>query len=85
MRRLSLSSEFTVELALSEPELTPRELARHITGLGCYRTSNGFERLNKEIKRRTKVATVFPDEASLLQLVTAIVSDVSEEWETGRI
>jgi len=49
------------------------------------RTSNSLERLNKEIKRRTRVATLFPNEASLLRLVTAIVSEVSDEWETGRI
>ena len=48
------------------------------------RTSNALERLNKEIKRRTRVATMFPNEASLLRLVTAIVSEISEEWETGR-
>jgi putative transposase len=48
------------------------------------RTTNGLERLNKEIKRRTRVATLFPNEASLLRLVTAIVAEVSEEWEAGR-
>ena len=49
------------------------------------RTSNVLERLSKEIKRRTRVATLFPNEASLLRLVTAILSEVSEEWETGRV
>ena len=49
------------------------------------RTTNGLERLNKEIKRRTRVATLFPNEASLLRLVTAIVVEISEEWEAGRI
>ena len=49
------------------------------------RTTNSLERLNKEIKRRTRVATLFPNEASLLRLVTAIVVEISEEWETGRI
>jgi transposase-like protein len=49
------------------------------------RTSNSLERLNKEIKRRTRVATLFPNEASLLRLVTAIVSEISEEWETGKV
>ena len=49
------------------------------------RTSNSLERLSKEIKRRTRVAGLFPNEASLLRLVTAILSEVSEEWETGRI
>jgi transposase-like protein len=49
------------------------------------RTTNSLERLNKEIKRRTRVATLFPNEASLLRLVTAIVSEVSEDWEASRI
>lgn len=44
------------------------------------RTSNISERLNKEIKRRTRVATIFPNEDSCLRLVTAIVMEVSEEW-----
>jgi putative transposase len=49
------------------------------------RTSNMLERLNKEIKRRTRVATLFPNEASLLRLVSAVLIEVSEEWETGKI
>lgn len=49
------------------------------------RTSNLLERLNREIKRRTRVATLFPHEASLLRLVSAVLSEVSEEWETGKV
>lgn len=48
------------------------------------RTTNGLERLNKEIKRRTRVATLFPNEASVLRLATAVVMEISEDWETGR-
>ncbi len=48
------------------------------------RTSNLMERVNREIRRRTRVATLFPNEASLLRLVTAVVAEISEEWETGR-
>ena len=48
------------------------------------RTTNGLERLNQEIKRRTRVATLFPNEKSLLRLVTAILAEVSDEWETGK-
>jgi transposase-like protein len=48
------------------------------------RTTNGLERLNKEIRRRTRVATLFPNEASLHRLVTAVVMEISEDWETGR-
>jgi len=48
------------------------------------RTSNAVERVNKEIKRRTRVATLFPNEASCLRLVTAVVMEISEDWQTGR-
>jgi putative transposase len=62
-----------------------------LTVLGCppphhrrLRTTNGLERLNREIKRRTRVATLFPNEASLLRLVSAVLSEISDEWETQR-
>ena len=48
------------------------------------RTSNMSENLNLQIKRRTRVAGLFPNEASVLRLVTAILMETSEEWETGR-
>jgi len=48
------------------------------------RTTNMLERLNKEIKRRTRVATLFPNEASLLRLVSAVLMETSETWETGK-
>jgi transposase-like protein len=48
------------------------------------RTTNMLERVNKELKRRTRVATLFPNQASLLRLVTAVLMELSEEWETGK-
>lgn len=48
------------------------------------RSTNMVERLNREIKRRTRVATLFPNEASLLRLVSSILIETSEEWESGR-
>ena len=48
------------------------------------RTTNVLERLNREIARRTRVATLFPNDESLLRLVTAVVMEISEDWETGR-
>jgi transposase-like protein len=47
------------------------------------RTNNPLERVNKEIKRRTRVVSIFPDEASCLRLVSALLLEISEEWETG--
>jgi len=48
------------------------------------RSTNLIEWLNKEILRRTRVATLFPNEASLLRLVSAVLIEITEEWETGR-
>ena len=48
------------------------------------RTSNGIERLNKEIKRRTRVAVLFPNSASALRLVTGVIIEIHEEWVTGK-
>ncbi len=48
------------------------------------RTTNGLERFNQEIKRRTRVVRIFPNRASCLRLVTALAVEQSEEWVTGR-
>lgn len=48
------------------------------------RTTNMLERLNRELKRRTRVATLFPNDASLLRLVTGVLMEISEEWETTK-
>lgn len=47
------------------------------------RTTNLVERMNEEIRRRTKVARLFPNEASCLRLVTAIVMEIAEDWQTA--
>jgi len=44
------------------------------------RTTNTLERLNQEINRRTRVARLFPNEESLLRLVSAIEMEISEDW-----
>ena len=48
------------------------------------RTTNMLERQNNEIKRRTRVATLFPNEASLLRLVTAVLIEINDEWIGGK-
>ena len=48
------------------------------------RTTNMLERLHEEIKRRTRVARLFPNEASLLRLVSAIEMELSEDWIAGK-
>jgi transposase-like protein len=62
--------------------------------LACYafpaahrsriRTTNGVERLNQELKRRTRVVRIFPGRGALLRLVTALAMEQSEEWVSGR-
>jgi transposase-like protein len=49
------------------------------------RTTNGLERLNREIKRRTRVASLFPNETSLLRLASALLVEIDEEWQTGKV
>jgi transposase-like protein len=48
------------------------------------RTVNVVERLNEEVKRRTRVARLFPNEASCERLVTAVVAEIHEEWVSGK-
>jgi transposase-like protein len=48
------------------------------------RTSNVMERGNLEIRRRTRVATLFPNEVSCLRLVSAVLVELHEEWVTGK-
>jgi transposase-like protein len=49
------------------------------------RTSNFLERLSQEIKRRTRIVRVFPNETSCQRLISAILMERNEEWEYGRI
>jgi putative transposase len=49
------------------------------------RTTNGLERVSQEIRRRTRVVRIFPNEASCLRLISAILMEISETWETGRV
>jgi transposase-like protein len=49
------------------------------------RTTNVLERTNREIRRRTRVATLFPNEASCLRLVSAVLMEISEDWQTDKV
>ena len=49
------------------------------------RTSNMLERVSQEIKRRTRVVRIFPNPSSCLRLVSAVLMETSEDWETGKI
>lgn len=56
----------------------PKEHRRKI------RTSNGIERINREIKRRTRVAVLFPNKESALRLVTGVIIEIHDDWVTGK-
>jgi putative transposase len=48
------------------------------------RTSNGLERLNEEIRRRDRVIRIYPNEASAIRLIGALLIEHDERWGTGR-
>lgn len=48
------------------------------------RTTNGVERLNEEIRRRERVIRIFPNEASVIRLMGALLMEQDEKWQTGR-
>ena len=49
------------------------------------RTTNMLERVHKELNRRTRVAGLFPNEASLLRLTSAVLMELDEQWQSGKI
>jgi putative transposase len=46
-------------------------------------TTNGVERLHREVRRRASVVSIFPNPAACLRLVSAILTEISEKWLTG--
>jgi len=48
------------------------------------RTTNGNERVNQELKRRSRVVRIFPNRASCLRLAAALLKEWHEDWVTGR-
>ena len=57
----------------------PREHHKHL------KSTNLLERLNQEIKRRTHVVRIFPNEASCLRLIRALACEQHEEWLDGPV
>ena len=91
---LRLASELAAYWRQSHPRVA-EHLEEHIEEcLSCLtfpeshrqriRTTNGLERLNQEIKRRTRVVRIFPNRGACLRLVRALAVEQSEEWLTGR-
>ncbi len=67
-------------VAVSSHELwkSPRSAHRRL------RTINGLENLNQQIRRQTRVVGIFPNPASALRWISAVLSEIHEEWLTGR-
>ena len=80
--------------AVSAPRLSAWMEANLAEGFSVYdfplehrrtiRTTNSLERINREIRRRTRVVGVFPNEASCLRLVSALLMETSEEWQISK-
>jgi transposase-like protein len=91
---LRLLDIFIKDYSMNAPELADWAEKAIPEGLAVFqmpvehrlriRTSNMLERLNREIKRRTRVAGLFPNTISCLRLVTAVAMEKSDDWETGR-
>ena len=92
----ALLDEVTSELLWGAPVSTARTARDGFAETPAYteyppehwcriRTNNGIERINREIKRRTRVVGTFPDGSSALMLVTARLKYIAEhKWGERR-
>ncbi len=92
---LELASSVAEKWRRNGHEKIARHLEEHVEEcLSCLafpeshrrriRTTNGLERFNQELKRRTRVVRIFPNREACLRLVSALAVEQSEEWLTGR-
>jgi transposase-like protein len=49
------------------------------------RTTNGLKRINRELRRRTRVTSIFPNPESCLRLISALLAELDDEWMTSKV
>ncbi len=91
---LSLAREVVERWSASHPAVAAWVEVGVEATLACFsfpephrrriRSTNGLERFNQELKRRTRVVLIFPNREACLRLVTALCVEQSEEWLSGR-
>ena len=94
------SAEFFLRKAIEKYEKTASKLADWLEtnipeGLTVFafppahrrllRTTNGLERVSREVHRRTRVVGIFPNEAACLRLVSAVLMEIDDAWQVGRV
>jgi putative transposase len=94
------SAEIFLQKAIKKYEKTASKLAAWLEanipeGLTVFafpaahrrliRTTNGLERISREVHRRTRVVGIFPNEPACLRLVSAILMEIDDSWQTGRV
>ena len=57
----------------------------HESGDNYLDLFRGLERINRELRRRTRVASIFPNMDSCLRLVSALLAELDDEWMTGKV
>lgn len=90
----SALADLAAEVGEEHPELADWLEVEGQETLSCFhfpavhrkriRTTNGNERVNQELKRRSQVVRIFPNLESVLRLASALLKEWHEDWVTGR-